>query len=236
MEIRRVPAGLRRLRWHSSSVPVPNAVERGSAPTVTWVSPSSGPAAGGTSVTISGTGFASGATVYFGPAPATNVSVASPTSITATSPAGTRTVDVTVTVAGQTSATSSANQLSYQARPTVTGVSPSSGPAAGGTSVTISGTGFASGATVYFGPAPATNVSVASPTSITATSPAGTRTVDATVTVAGQTSATSSADQFSYQATSVTATASVSPTSYTGGDCPATFTFSGTITSGVLRR
>ena len=57
------------------------------APTVTSVSPVSGPTSGGTAVTITGTGFVSGASVRFGTVMATNVNVASGTSITATTPA-----------------------------------------------------------------------------------------------------------------------------------------------------
>ncbi len=75
----------------------------GSAPSVTAVSPNSGPATGGTAVTITGTNFASGATVSFGGSAATNVKVVSSTSITATAPAhpaGAATVSVTVN--GQT--------------------------------------------------------------------------------------------------------------------------------------
>jgi hypothetical protein len=54
----------------------------------------------------------------------------------------------------------------------VSGVNPTSGPAAGGTSVTISGTGFAAGATVTFGGTNATGVVVNNSTTITATTPA----------------------------------------------------------------
>ena len=84
------------------------------------------------------------------------------------------------------------------ARPTVSAVSPASGAASGGTAVTITGTGFAAGDTVSFGGSAATGVTVSSATSITATSPAGSGTVDVTVTGPGGTSATSSADQFTY--------------------------------------
>ena len=74
----------------------------GSAPTVSSVSPNSGTTAGGTAVTITGTNFASGATVTFGGAAATNVVVASSTSITATTPAGSAgAVTVAVTVGVQ---------------------------------------------------------------------------------------------------------------------------------------
>jgi hypothetical protein len=61
----------------------------GVAPTVTAIDPASGTTAGGTSVTITGTGFTSGPTVTFGSNPATNVTVVSSTSLTATTPAGT---------------------------------------------------------------------------------------------------------------------------------------------------
>jgi len=65
---------------------------------VTSVSPTSGRTAGGTAVTISGSGFQSGATVAFGGNAATKVIVVSPASITAATPphpAGTVTITVT---------------------------------------------------------------------------------------------------------------------------------------------
>ncbi len=72
-------------------------------PTITSVSPNSGPVNGGTPIIISGTGFASGATVTIGGVAATNVSVASATQINATTGAvGTPgTVNVVVTSGGQ---------------------------------------------------------------------------------------------------------------------------------------
>ena len=56
--------------------------------------------------------------------------------------------------------------------PTVLSVSPTSGSANGGTAVSITGTNFASGDSVTFGGTAATNVTVVSGTSITATTPA----------------------------------------------------------------
>jgi hypothetical protein len=171
------------------------------APTVSVVSPSSGPAAGGTGVTITGTNFVPGATVSFGGTAATGVHVNSGTSISATSPAGAGTVDVTVTTPGGTSATGAADHFKFIPRPTVTNVSPNTGPAAGGTIVTITGTGFlADPPTVSFGAAAATGVVVNSDTSITATSPAGAGVVNVTVTTPGGTSAIGPADQFTYPA------------------------------------
>ncbi|MGC8201002.1 IPT/TIG domain-containing protein, partial [Salmonella enterica] len=69
----------------------------------------------------------------FGATAATGFTVNSASQITATSPAGTGTVDVSVTTAGGTSATSAADQFTYVAAPTVSSISPTSGPGAGGT-------------------------------------------------------------------------------------------------------
>ena len=57
------------------------------APTVTSVAPPTGAVAGGTAVTITGTGFVSGATVTFGGTAATGVTVVNGTTITCTTPA-----------------------------------------------------------------------------------------------------------------------------------------------------
>jgi autotransporter-associated beta strand protein/predicted outer membrane repeat protein len=195
------------------------------APTVTGISPAAGPLTGGTAVTITGTGFGGATIVDFGTTAATNVVVnASGTQITATSPVpgsmltGAGTVDVTVTTVGGTSAASLADRFSYVAPPAVTGVSPTAGPLAGGTLVTITGSGFSGATLVDFGTTAATNVVVnSSGTQITATSPApgsmltGAGTVDVTVTTVGGTSETSPADQFSYNPLMVTTAADVNP-------------------------
>jgi hypothetical protein len=83
--------------------------------------------------------------------------------------------------------------------PTVTSLSPNNGVAAGGTSVTITGTGFVSPATVKFGEVSATSVTVSSSTSITAKSPAGSGTVNVTVTDTNGTSAAVAHDWFAYE-------------------------------------
>jgi len=69
-----------------------------STPTIAGVSASSGSRRGGTSITITGTGFVSGAIVTIGGTAATGVTVVSPTSITVTTPLHSPgTVDVVVT-------------------------------------------------------------------------------------------------------------------------------------------
>jgi len=166
---------------------------------VTGLSPNLGPVAGGTMVTISGTGFTGVTAVDFGSSPATNVTVVNATSITADSPPGSiGPVDVTVAAAGGTSATSLADLFTYAAVPAVSSLSQASGPAAGGTLLTITGSGFVGATAVDFGAVPATNLTVVNDTSLTVDTPAGTGIVDVTVTTPGGTSATVPADQFTY--------------------------------------
>ncbi|WP_309621707.1 autotransporter domain-containing protein [Novosphingobium sp.] len=82
-------------------------------PAVTSISPASGPAAGSTAVTINGSNFSGTTAVTFGATAASGFTVNSASQITATSPPGTGTVDVRVTGAGGTSATSAADQFTY---------------------------------------------------------------------------------------------------------------------------
>lgn len=71
-------------------------------PTVSAVTPNSGTTLGGTAIIVTGTNFAAGAAVSIGGAQATNVSVVSPTSLTATTAQrGAGNVEVTVTVNGR---------------------------------------------------------------------------------------------------------------------------------------
>ncbi|WP_179217928.1 S-layer family protein, partial [Delftia sp. K82] len=163
-----------------------------SAPTVTSISPTAGPTAGGTTVTLTGTNLSGATAVTFGATAATGFTVNSATQITATAPAhAAGTIDVRITTVGGTSATSAADQFTYVAAPTVTSVSPTAGPAAGGTSVVITGTNLSGATAVTFGATAATGFTVNSATQITATAPAGTGTVDVRITTAGGTSATS---------------------------------------------
>ena len=82
-------------------------------PAVTEVQPAFGRPFGGTQVTITGTDFNRATAVRFGSRRATRFVVHSPTSITAVSPPGTGTVDVTVTTPGGMSAASSADLFTY---------------------------------------------------------------------------------------------------------------------------
>ena len=187
-------------------------------PAVSQISPASGPMGGGTSVTISGLELTDATAVDFGTTPATTFSFKADSSqLTATSPAGTGTVDVTVTTPEGTSITSTADQFTYT--PAVTAISPASGPAGGGTAVIIYGLALDDVTAVDFGTTPATSFSYNYYAQLTATSPAGTGMVDVTVTTSDGTSVTSAADQFTYNAaaqTSTQLTSSANPS--TAGD------------------
>jgi hypothetical protein len=127
------------------------------APTVTSTSPSSEvQGAVSQTVTITGTGFASGATVAFS---GTGITVNSTTFVSATSlsvnlsvAAGAATGARNVTVTNPDAGVGTKNgAFTVDAAPTVTAVSPASrGQGAVSQTVTITGTGFVSGATAAF--------------------------------------------------------------------------------------
>jgi len=110
-------AAFRGSRQVSSSPPAPTAV-----------SPPSGAASGGTSVTITGTGFSAGASASFGGTAATNVTVVSSASITATTPAhAAGTVNVVVTNSNGQSGTLSSG-YTYTSSGAISFVQVASGP------------------------------------------------------------------------------------------------------------
>jgi alpha-tubulin suppressor-like RCC1 family protein len=177
-------------------------------PTVTSVSPKEGSTAGGTTVTITGVNLLGAGAVKFGTTPATSFTVESATSIKATAPAGAGTVDITVTTESGTSPGGAADRFTYKVPPTVTKLSPVTGPASGGTVVTITGAEFAGVTGVTFGGAPASEYTVISPTSITAVAPASASGyADVRVSAVGGTSPTTAKDRFKY----VPTVTSVSP-------------------------
>ncbi|AEF87740.1 cell surface receptor IPT/TIG domain protein [Delftia sp. Cs1-4] len=173
------------------------------APTVASLAPATGPSAGGTQVTLTGTHLSAASTVKFGHQYASGVSVLSDTQLTAISPPGSGTVDLTVTSPGGTSAVTGSARFSYAGAPAITGLSTQRGPASGGSSVILSGSDFTGATEVRFGAVQATGFTVDSATRITATAPAGSLgTVAVSVTTPEGTSPASATAQFSYQADS----------------------------------
>jgi alpha-tubulin suppressor-like RCC1 family protein len=169
-------------------------------PTVKKLSVKSGPARGNTTVVITGTEFIGVTAVAFGEATA-SFTVNSTTTITAVSPPGASgTVDIAVTASGGTSAKVSADHFKYT--PTIEQVAPNEGSTAGGTPVTVNGSGFALGTTATtfkFAKTKAKSVDCTSATSCTMTAPAhAAETVSITATVNKAASSASAADEFTY--------------------------------------
>ncbi|MEU6216327.1 IPT/TIG domain-containing protein [Streptomyces sp. NPDC047022] len=139
------------------------------APVVTSVSPNVGPPAGGATVTLTGTGFTGTTTVKFGSNAAPSFTVVSATQISAVTPAGTGAVNVTVTNSEGTSA--QVVTYTYVPAPTLSSLSPGQGPAAGGTSVTLTGTNLSGATAVRFDAIASPSFTVVSATQITAWTP-----------------------------------------------------------------
>jgi hypothetical protein len=174
-----------------------------SAPTVTKLKPTSGPPAGGTSVTISGTNLVGATKVEFGTTEATFVEKIEKgvTVLVAVAPAhAVAKVHVIVTSPGGTSKPSTKDYFKYT--PIITKVTPNTGSKTGGTTVTVTGVGFALGktATVFkFGTANGTSVNCLSTTECTVVSPAhAVGKVDVKATVNKVSSPKTTADQFTY--------------------------------------
>jgi len=171
---------------------------------VTGIDTPCGPTTGNTTVIITGTGMTGATEVYFGDGAASSFTILSDTQISAVAPAESAgTVDITISSFGNVSAISPADQYTYVAvaAPTVSGIDTTSGPAAGNTTVTITGTGFTGATSVLFGNVAATSFTVLSDTQISAVSPAEwAGTVDITVKNAGGVSPICPADAFTFAA------------------------------------
>lgn len=109
-------------------------------PTVATITPDRGPVAGGNEVTVSGTGFVEGSAVIIGGVEAEAPIVESETTIRVKVPAG---VDVEtaldVFVFGPDGFAELPDSYTYNQQPTITGLSASFGPLAGGASLDVSG-------------------------------------------------------------------------------------------------
>ena len=170
-------------------------------PAVDSISTSGGPVAGGTPVTVLGTGFTPASTVTFGGVPASDVTYESPQALTAVSPAGSGMANVVVRTAGGNSNTSTADDFYYGSPPTVTGLNVTQGTSAGGTVVTVHGTGFTGATVVGFGGIPGSALNVESDTELQVTTPAEQPgTVDVVVDTPAGGSTVGSADQFTFSA------------------------------------
>jgi subtilase family serine protease len=168
------------------------------APSVTMVTPSAGPAKGGTRVTIRGADFGGNVSVNFGASPARNVRVISSSEITATTPPRSGTIYVTLTAVGGSSKPTASGRFTFEPPPTVVRVTPAGGPAKGGTRVTIRGSNFVGTVSVHFGAKRATGVRVLSSSDMTADAPSGSGSVYVTVSALGGSSRKVGVGKFRY--------------------------------------
>ncbi|MFT9476495.1 IPT/TIG domain-containing protein [Streptomyces sp. Mo3] len=177
------------------------------APALTGITPTMGPTSGGTVVTLTGTNLLAATAVRFGAANATTFTVVSATQLTAVAPPGSGIVQVTVTGPGGTSNGVAYGYVSAPV-PVVSGVSPGQGPAVGGNTVALTGSGFTGATAVRFGSASASSFMVVSATQITAVAPPGSGIVQVTVTGPG---GTSNGVAYGYVSAPVPVLTSVSP-------------------------
>ena len=114
---------------------------------VTSILPNNASKNGGDSVTITGNGFYGNPNVKIGGTDAININVVNATTITATTPAHVAGIfDVVVTSEDEQSGTLPSGFTFNELAPIVSSINPNSGPVAGGTDVTISGSNFLGGA------------------------------------------------------------------------------------------
>jgi len=140
---------------------------------VTAVAPASGPAEGGTPVTVLGAGFAAGAQLFVGALPATGVRVVDAGRIQAVTPVGSPGLaDVRVVQGGARAAL--ADGFLFTAPFDLYVVAPDTGAVAGGTFVEWFGAGFDAETVPYVDGRPCTHVTWRDPTRIGAKTPPGT--------------------------------------------------------------
>jgi hypothetical protein len=156
----------------------------GTAPTVSSISPTSGPQGGFTDVIISGSDFTGASSVTFDGTNAMSFNVDSDSQISATTPAGANGQVADVSVTTNDGSGTLPNGYTYTANPVpnINTVSPNSGAAAGGVTVTISGPNVLGVSSVTFGGVPGTNLTPIDDTSLTVDTPPGLGSVDVVAT------------------------------------------------------
>lgn len=171
-------------------------ISPGNPPMVSSITPTSGPEAGGTNVTISGSGFLGADLATIGSTLLAMKVVSDNTITGVTAPyddsngvnVAPEALPVTVTSPFGTS--NASVQFNYTPSLFITSVTPNQGPRSGGTTVKIFGRNFRTGTTnnvqsVTFNGSPGTVLNVISPTELDVTTPAGAFEGSITVSVVG---------------------------------------------------
>jgi hypothetical protein len=139
---------------------------------VNGISPKEGPLAGGNEVTLDGQGFTNDVEVLFGVFSSPKVTFVSSKQLKVIVPRAQAADLVDVTVYNKNGVSNSRRVYQYFDDVRITAVAPLTGPLAGGTTVTLTGTGFTGATSLKFGATDATSLTVVSDTVATAVSPA----------------------------------------------------------------
>lgn len=225
-------------RAGTSRATVPNKYRYIEAPWIAVLRPGSAGTDDRPTITIRGTGFVDVSEVLFGDVAGSDVRVLSENKLTVTAPAHQAgSTHVRVVTAYGSSKKGWATRLSFVAPPEVSSVRPASGPAEGGTKVTIKGSGFRKATQVTFGDTPATKLRVLSDRKLTVIAPGGTAgsTVGVSVTGTYGASAPGPDARYSYESTCAPTVIPVSgnittDTIWQPGECGTVYRVSGTVT------
>jgi len=172
-------------------------------PTTTLVAPNNGPAAGGTAITLTGTGYTGTTGVTVGGTAATSVVVVSDTDLTCVTPAHAAGSAAIVVTNGTGASTVNVN-FTFDVAPVVTSLDVATGGLGGDDEVHLTGTGFSTVTAVHFGSTAAERFTIDSATEITAFSPAASAGATNITVISPQgTSATASGNVFTYGTTTV---------------------------------
>lgn len=168
------------------------------------VVPAEGPLAGNVPVQIKGSGFvAENLLVTFGGTSVGDAEVVNSTTIRGTLPSHSQpgVVDVVVACAAGQATLNDGFEYRDAAAISITGITPNNGPTTGGTTVTITGTGFSAGATIVkFGANNGTGVNVASDAQLTVLTPAAAADGPVAVSVTNDNGSTQLPNAFVYGA------------------------------------
>jgi hypothetical protein len=165
----------------NGSANLADAFQYVTAPTLASLTPAHGPAVGGNTVTLLGSGFlASGAgtnLVLFGGIAALDVLELDDSTLTCSVPEGVAGTTVDVLLANANGQSALPAGYRYHAAPVLTGITPAHGSARGGATVTLAGSGFlndeAGLPVVLFGATKASQINVLDDATLTCRVPAG---------------------------------------------------------------
>ncbi len=159
------------VRTSGQSASAPKAYRYFSSLELQNIAPDTGPSQGGTDFTLTGKAFGPDTMVTFGGVQASEIQVVASTMLTGKTPPAAGVVDVMVEDADSHAVLQSAFEYTEDLH--LVRVEPDSGAQAGGTYVTIFGSGFTPGMEISFGQAKGAIVQVLSPSMATARTPAG---------------------------------------------------------------